>query len=398
MNDDPRQGFSSWIEIDEAALRSNLRSFRQRLRPEVLLQIVVKSNAYGHGLEEVAAISAAAGADLFGVHTIEEAERLARLALGRPILILGYLARAQARRAVAVGAEVTVYNGATLEALSAAATAAGRTVRCHVKVETGVQRQGILREHLDGFLDRMAALPGLVLAGVSTHFANIEDTTDHSYARGQLVLFSELAALVRARAPHAIRHCACSAAVLTMPESSFEMVRVGISLYGLWPSKETLLSCLLDHGTTAPLVPVMTWKARIAQVKQVPGGSFIGYGCTYRATRPTRLAVLPIGYADGYDRRLSGIGHVLVGGRRAAVLGRVCMNILMVDVTDIPEAALEGEAVLLGRQGTEEVSAAQIAAQCNTIPYEIVSRIAPHIPRILVNREGRGPAGPDPTT
>jgi alanine racemase len=253
-----------------------------------------------------------------------------------------------------------------------------------VKVETGVHRQGVLPEHLDAFLDRMASLPGIELAGVSTHFANIEDTTDHSYALRQLALFRDLSGRVRARAPEAIRHCACSAAVLTMPETFFEMVRVGISLYGLWPSKETLLSCLLDGAIVTPLAPVMTWKTRIAQVKEAPSGAFVGYGCSYRATRPTRVAVLPIGYADGYDRRLSEIGHVLVAGKRAPVLGRVCMNILMADVTDIPEAGLESEVVLLGRQGAEEIGAAQIALQCNTIAYEIVARIGPHIPRVVV--------------
>jgi alanine racemase len=322
--------------------------------------------------------------DSFGVHTVDEAESLSRLALNRPALILGYLGRAQAGRAVEIGAEVTVYNRETIEALSAAAARAGRSVRCHVKVETGVHRQGILPEDLDPFVDALLGLPGLELAGVSTHFANIEDTTDHSYAKRQLALFGELASRIRARAPGAICHCACSAAVLTMQETFFDMVRVGISLYGLWPSKETLLSCQLEGSAAALLQPVMTWKTRIAQVKDVARGSFIGYGCSFRATRPMRIAVLPVGYADGYDRRLSGIGHVLIEGKRAPVLGRICMNILMADVTDIPAAALEGVVVLLGRQGAEEIGAAQIAAQCNTIPYEIVARIGPHIPRFAV--------------
>ncbi len=378
------RGLLTWVEIDQAALVSNIRTFRTRIRPEVRLQAVVKSNAYGHGLEPVARIAAASGIDSFGVHTVDEAESLWRLALDRPVLILGYLGAAQAGRAVAAGAEVTVYNLETIQALSAAASAAGKTVRCHVKVETGVNRQGILPENLDPFLDRTLALPGIALAGVSTHFANIEDTTDHSYALRQLALFEELSTRVRARAPEAIRHCACSAAVLTMQETSFEMVRVGISLYGLWPSKETLLSCMLAGDGATPLAPVLTWKTRIAQVKEAPSGAFVGYGCAYRATRPTRIAVLPVGYADGYDRRLSGIGHVLIAGSRAPILGRICMNIFMIDVTDIPEAGLEDEAVLLGRQGTEEVGASQIALQCNTIAYEIVARIGPHIARIVV--------------
>jgi alanine racemase len=381
---DDLAGLLSWIEIEEAAVASNLAEFRRRLQPGVALQAVVKSNAYGHGLELMARVGVRSGADSFGVHTVDEAERLASLDLGVPILILGYVGEAQAPRAVACGAEVTVYNPTTIEALSGAAVAVGRSVRCHVKVETGVNRQGIMVDDLGPFLDRISHLPGLVLAGVSTHFANIEDTTDHSYARKQLEIFREVAALVRGRAPGAVRHCACSAAVLTMPETLFDMVRVGIGVYGLWPSKETLLSILMKGKGETPLKPVMTWKARIAQIKAVPSGAYVGYGCTYRTTHPTRIAVLPIGYADGYDRRLSGIGAVLIGGRRALVLGRVCMNLMMIDVTDVEGVRLEDEVVLLGRQGSEEISAAQIASLCNTISYEIVSRINPQIPRILV--------------
>jgi alanine racemase len=385
---DPRPNLLSWVEVDESALVANLQSFRRRIPPETALQAVVKSNAYGHGLETVARCLARAGVDWFGVHTIDEAEALARLDLGKPALILGYLGRGQAARAVSIGAEVTVYNVETLEALSRAAVGLGRTVSCHVKVETGVSRQGILAADLEAFLDRLGALPGLRLAGVSTHFANIEDTTDHSYARMQIERFRAASATVRNRAPDAIRHSACTAAALTMPETALDMVRVGIGMYGLWPSKETLLSCLTQGREEAPLRPAMTWKARIAQRKTLPAGTFVGYGCTYRTTRVSHIAVLPIGYADGFDRRLSGVGHVLVAGRRAPVVGRVCMNLVMIDVTDVPEAKLETEVVLLGRQGSEEVGAPVLAALCNTISYEIVARVAPHIPRLLVDGGG----------
>jgi alanine racemase len=387
VTDDPRGGWLSWIEIDADALAQNIRSFRQRMRPGVRFMAVVKSNAYGHGMEPVARVAARCGVDCFGVHTVAEAEQLAALRLGKPILVLGYVGRAEAGRAVASGAEVTVYNRETLEALSAAS--AGRVVRCHVKVETGVYRQGVFPEDLGPFLDRLEALPGLSLAGISTHFANIEDTTDHSYARRQLGIFEDAAALVRKRAPDAIRHCACAAAVLTMPETEFDMARVGIGLYGLWPSKETLLSCLLEGAEETPLTPILAWKTRIAQLKTAPTGASIGYGCTHRTTHPTRVAVIPVGYADGFDRRLSGIGHVIVRGRRAPVLGRVCMNLFMVDVTDVEGLELESEAVLIGRQGDEALGVAQIASLCNTIAYDIVARISPALPRIVVDGSGR---------
>lgn len=394
MTQDPRGGWLSWIELDAEALAQNIRSFRKRLRPGVLFQAVVKSNAYGHGLAPIARIAADHGTDVFGVHTVAEAEQLSSLALNRPILVLGYTGLEEAARAVACGAEVTVYNVETLEALSAAAVGSGKQVRCHIKIETGVYRQGVFPEDLEPFLDRLASLPGLIIAGVSTHFANIEDTTDHSYARRQLDIFSAAADRVRRRAPDAIRHCACAAAVLTMPETDFDMVRVGIGLYGLWPSKETLLSCLLEGGEETPLIPVLSWKARIAQLKTAPTGASIGYGCTHRTTHPTRIAVIPVGYADGFDRRLSGIGHVLVRGRRAPVLGRICMNLFMVDVTDIDGLGLEAEATLIGGQDGESIGATQIASLCNTIAYDIVARISPALPRIVVDRSGKPIAQP----
>jgi alanine racemase len=243
-------------------------------------------------------------------------------------------------------------------------------------------------EELAAFLDALDHLPGLRTAGVSTHFANIEDTTDHRYARMQLERFQEISETVRRRRAGIVRHCACSAAVLTMPETSFDMVRVGIGLYGLWPSKETLLSCLLEGREEAPLRPILNWKARIAQLKTLPAGSYVGYGCTHRTARPTRLAVLPIGYSDGYDRRLSGIGHVLVRGRRASILGRVCMNIVMVDVTDVEQVELEDEVILIGGDDSEEIGAQHLAGLCNTISYEIVARLNPSIPRFVVDPEG----------
>jgi alanine racemase len=219
---------------------------------------------------------------------------------------------------------------------------------------------------------------------VTTHFANIEDTTDHGFAESQIATFARLSdAVASAGGPPPIRHAACSAAALLFNRTHLDLARIGISLYGLWPSKETYVSCLERGKPSLELRPALSWKTRIAQVKTVPEGGYIGYGCTYRATRPTRIAVLPVGYYEGYDRGLSGIGHVLVRGRRAPIRGRVCMNMCMVDVSDIPGASIEDEVVLLGRQGDERIAAEQIAGWCGTIAYEIVSRIHPSLPRIV---------------
>jgi alanine racemase len=258
----------------------------------------------------------------------------------------------------------------------------------HLKLETGTQRQGIAAQDVPRFVSRIASSSGLVLEGLTTHFANIEDTTDHGFALTQIERFGQAAAeLAEAGVRVPVRHAACSAAAILFARTHLDLVRIGISLYGLWPSRETYVACLERGKPTLELRPALTWKTRVAQVKQVPEGSFVGYGCTHRTTRDSRIAVLPVGYHEGYDRGLSGLSHVLIRGRRAPLRGRVCMNMLMVDVTDIPGVALEDEVVLLGRQGEERVAAEQLAAWCGTIAYEIVSRIHPDLPRVVVGQE-----------
>jgi alanine racemase len=230
------------------------------------------------------------------------------------------------------------------------------------------------------------------LAGISTHFANIEDTTSHDFAQGQFAAYGRIVQTVeRLFTGPLIRHTACSAAVLLFNRTHLDLARVGISLYGLWPSKETYVSCLERGKPSLDLRPVMSWKTKVAQVKDVPEGGYVGYGLTWRATRPTRIAVLPVGYYEGFNRDLSGLAHVLVRGKRAPVRGRVCMNMCMVDVTDVPGAALEDEVVLLGRQGDERITAEQLAAWSGTISYEVVSRIHPDLPRVVVQGAIVGP-------
>jgi alanine racemase len=283
-----------------------------------------------------------------------------------------------------------VTNLDSLDRLAAEAGRQGKIVKVHLKAETGTHRQGVSRRELQPFVKKILGCPELALEGLSTHYANIEDTTDHSFAAAQIATFGAVRKAVEGwyGGPVPVCHTACSAATLLLSETHMDLVRIGISLYGLWPSRETLISCRKEGGDLPDLQPVMGWKSRIAQVRTVQEGSYIGYGCTYRTTRESRIAVVPVGYNEGYDRRLSGVGHVLVRGRRAPVRGRVCMNMTMVDVTDIPGVALEDEAVLMGSQGDERISAEQLAGWCGTIPYEIVTRVHPELPRIVVNPGG----------
>jgi alanine racemase len=374
----------SWVEIDAGAIRHNIGQFRDRLHPAAL-GAVVKSNGYGHGMLEVAAIARDAGVDWLCVNSIEEATRLRRAGHRAKVLIMGHVALAELEAVIELDLRPVVYNRETIARLDTLARARGVRVPVHLKVETGTWRQGVPEEDLPRIATQFAASPGVLLEGLTTHFANIEDTTDHSFAERQIATFDRahqrLAALGQAPA---VRHAACSAAALLFTRTHLDLARIGVSLYGLWPSRETYVSCL-ERGKPAPeLLPALTWKTRVVQVKQVPEGSFVGYGCTYRTTRPARIAVLPVGYHEGYDRGLSGVAHVLIAGRRAPVRGRVCMNMCMVDVTDIPGVGLEDEVVLLGRQGDERLAAEQLAAWCGTIAYEIVARIHPALPRVVL--------------
>ena len=371
----------NWVEVSAPALRNNLTEFRRRLGDKVQLGAVVKSNAYGHGMLEVAAIASAAGADWLCVNQVDEGVTLRQAGHERPILVMGYVERARLDDVVAHDLRPVIYNPETVDRLEVLAAQARRQVRVHVKVETGTHRQGVLERDLPSFAERIRRSPHLTLEGMTTHFANIEDTTDHSMAEAQIAAFDRAQV---ALAPVSVRHAACSAAALLFTRTHLELARVGISMYGLWPSKETYVS-LLERGKPAlDLQPVLTWKTRVAQVKEVPEGGYVGYGCTWRAGRDSRIAVLPVGYFEGFDRGLSGIAHVLVRERRAPVRGRVCMNMCMVDVTDIPGVGVEDEVVLLGTQGEERISAEQVAAWCGTISYEVVSRIHPGLPRLVV--------------
>jgi len=381
------KGLNTWIELDRKALAHNLGLFRKLAGPKVKLMPVVKANAYGHGLEQVSRICAEEGADYLAVHSIEEAHRVRKAGVEIPVLIMGPVSISRSEELAGAGYEIVGYNIENLMAQGDAAKKLGKKNKVHVKIETGTNRQGVSGDDLACILDVITKHPGLVLEGVYTHFANIEDTTDHSYAMFQLERFRDsIAGIEKTCGNIPLKHASCSAAGLLFPEAHFDIIRTGIALYGMWPSRETYLSYMLIHGREADdlLKPVMTWKTRVCQIKHIAKDSFIGYGLTYKATHDMTIAVLPIGYYDGYDRGQSNIASVLIKGRRAQIRGRVCMNLIMVDITDIPGVRLEDEVVLLGRQGDEEVSADHLASHIGSINYEVVTRIAQDIPRIVV--------------
>jgi alanine racemase len=365
-----------------------------------LFMAVVKSNAYGHGLEETAKICSGQ-ADWFGVDNIDEALTLREQGIKQPILILGYIPFDRVGEAVENDISFVAYNNELLDYLARlprfARNDAKKKAKIHIKIETGISRQGIAGEELLAFVKKASKIELIFIEGIYTHYANIEDTTDPSYAMEQLKKFHENIKMLDEKIPPnppfqkggkegkwsdgVIKHSACSAAFINYPETHFNMVRAGISLYGMWSSSETK-AVARQKNVDLVLKPALTWKTQIAQIKKLPAGTPISYGLTETLKRDSIVGILPIGYWDGYDRGLSGIGEVLINGKRAKVLGRVCMNMTIVDLTDIPDAGLFNGVVLLGQDGKDAITAEELAKKINTINYEITTRINPLIKRI----------------
>jgi alanine racemase len=384
----------TWVEIDARALRKNIQRFRKLIGPDVLLTAVVKANAYGHGQAEISTLALEAGADWLAVESPQEGLFLRERKLRCPILLLGNVQLADLQKVVQADLRLTVFNVETLESLAKVTARLHRDIRVHLKVETGMNRRGMILERLPQALSVVQRAEHIHLEGLCSHLATADEPDDPSHARLQMERFRQAVAEVDGRGIQVpIKHLLNSAGTFLLDQARYDMVRVGISTYGLWPSDQTRRACLERTIGPQSLEPVMTWKTRVIQVKEIPTGSYVGYGRTFQAVRPTRVAALPVGYSDGYDRKLSNKGQVIVRGKRAPVVGRVSMNVTMVDVTDIPGVQVGDEVVLLGRQGDQEVSADELAGLLETINYEVVTRVSWALPRVVVDRDGRGRSG-----
>ena len=367
-----------WAEIDLAAIAHNVREIRRVTNPPAKVMAVVKANGYGHGAVEVGRTALDNGAEWLGVARVTEAVALREAGIGAPILILGYIPPEQSGEVVRHRISQAVYTRDMALALSEAAGREGVRARVHVKVDTGMGRIGwIAGPGAAGEILSLASMPNIEIEGIFTHFA-AADSADKKYSRRQFERFVEIIELLRRKGlEFPIKHAANSAALMELPETHLDMVRTGIAVYGLYPSDE------VDRGIVA-LRPAMTLKARVAYVKEVPAGFKISYGCTHTTTGPTVIATLPLGYADGYSRLLSSRGEALLRGCRAPVVGRVCMDQVMVDVGHIPGVREGDEAVLIGRQGGEEIPADEVAAKLGTINYEVTCMVSYRVPRVYV--------------
>lgn len=392
----------TWIEIDGRALCGNAESFLRLIPPATRLMAVIKSNAYGHGLVHVARRLAELGIRnyesgktarnhnsrfiihnsrlWFGVDSITEALRLRREGIMSPILVLGYTLPSRLREAAANNIALTV---SSFEALRAV-VALKRCPAAHIKIDTGMHRQGFLPSETSKLLNALKH-SGIRPEGVYTHFAGAKDPDDRRYTERQLSLFTGVISQMEGAGYEGmIRHAAASGGALLFPESHLDMVRVGMGLYGYPPSPQAGIKTKRQK-IKVDVRPVMTWKTIASEVKNIPKGARVGYDGTERVRRPTRMAVLPVGYWHGIDRGLSSKGKVLIRGARAKMLGRISMDMTAVDITDIPGARQGDEAILIGRQGKETIGADEVAEKIGTTAYEILTRINPLIRRLVVN-------------
>ncbi len=360
----------------------NVGVFRHLVEQPTRVLAVVKANAYGHGLLIAAEAFLAGGADLLGVHSWAEAQALRAGGIVAPVIVLGPVTGAEAVAAAVAGVEITLPGMDLVREITAAL--GEHSVRAHLKVDTGVNRQGIRLQEWPAVRELLKECPQLELVGLASHFADIEDTTDHGFAEQQMAHFEEFASMLAGDGyPDLQRHMSCSAAALVWNRTHGDIARVGVSAYGVWPSRETRVSVRQRGRQEVSLQSAMTWEVRISQVRDVPAGETVGYGRGWKAMTDSRVAVLPLGYSDGWPRALGGRAHVLVGGLRAPLIGRVCMNLCMVDVTHIPTTQAGDAAVLLGRQGDEIITPEMLADHLNTIAYEVLTLPGPTWSRVV---------------
>jgi alanine racemase len=367
----------TWAEIDLAVVRENVSALRAHVGLRVDVMPVVKANAYGHGLLPVAKACVAAGAEWLGVATIEEALDIRRELPATNICLLSPFCPEDAEAIVVNHITPLVGDAESARILAVVAQKLRSVARFHLEIDTGMGRSGCIPEGVVRLQSILERLPAVAITGCATHFPCAEDNPEQT--REALEVLLRIKGLVEdPGSPLRPVHCANSAALLLYPETCQDLVRPGLLTYGIWPDTRQAMPAV-------PLAPALAWKARICQVRSVPAGWPIGYGQTHRLEKDSRIAFVSAGYGDGYPRELSDKGHVLIAGRKAPILGRVNMDSIVADVTQIPEAAVGSVATLIGSQGAEEISVLDIARMAGTTPHDVTTRIAARVPRIYRN-------------
>ena len=372
----------SYIEISKSKLIQNIQSWRAYLGPKTKLTAVVKANAYGHGQNEVASIINDY-VDYFQVDDFRELQLLSGF-VTKPILVLGYIAKSELEEAVRLGAIFAIYDIERLRLADQVAKTLNKKAKIHIKIDAKLGRQGLLISEISEFIDECKKCKNIEFDGIYSHFANIEDTDDPSHALAQIDTFNEAVNMFKMAGFDNLKtHISATSGILVYDKNlnKNDIVRLGIGLYGLWPSS----ALENDYKKLINIESVMRWVTHVAQIKVLPAGYTIGYGLTYVTKKATKVAIIPQGYSDGYDRDLSNSGEVLIMGKRCNVLGRIAMNMFVVDVSELDDVKSESEVILLGNQGSECITAEEIASKIGTINYEVIARISALLPKVIVD-------------
>jgi alanine racemase len=367
--------YRCWAEIDLDALRENLAWIRHRVGPHVKIMTVVKADAYGHGLKQIAGLLMQNGTDVFGVANLTEAQAIRSVGKGWPVLMLGACLPFEIETAIREDVMVTISTEEEAEQFSAAATKLGKVAGAHIKVDTGMGRLGIAPEQAAALWAKVAGLPNVNLRGLYTHFASAED--DATFSRAQKRQFTRLLE----KLPHTTLeyvHANNSAALLFEEGTHYNTVRPGLLVYGVLPSGSRRLLSQLQHQVR----PALSWKCRVSLIKEIRRGKPLSYGRSFIAPRTMRVATLTAGYGDGFLRAGSNRARVLIGGELCRVLGRITMDQTLVDVSRVSEVRSGDEAVLVGHQGGREITVNQLADWSRTIPWEVLTAITARVPRI----------------
>lgn len=365
---------TSTIYISKENLLQNSRFFSSILNEKTKLCVVLKANAYGHGIQEVGRIAQDdENVDFIAVNYISEAVTLRTIGVRKRILVLIEDVFEYYDGIESLDIEIVLSSYALLEYLAEKKIQA----KLHLKVDTGMGRLGFLAEDLEHVCQRLKKVVNVELVGVMSHFSNVEDVSNQDYAELQYVEFHKCLSIISDYydKKKLLKHISASAGAMLLPYAQCDMVRIGISYYGLWPSEVTKNSFESLHRTSLSLKPVLSWYSYVSLIKEIPENSFIGYGCTYKTGRKSRIAVIPVGYYEGISRLLSNKGHVLIRGQYAPIIGRVCMHMIMVDVTDFSEIDQFEEVILIGNSGQKKITADDIAVKSDTIGYEVVTSI-----------------------
>lgn len=362
--------------IDLDAVEHNVRSLVHHIGAKVVLIAVVKANAYGHGAQQIARVALESGAKRLAVARLQEGAALRRAGISAPILVMGYALPDELRAAVDYDLTATINTMDGARAVSRSATSEGKQATIHVKVDTGMGRYGLLPSEVVPFLQSISGLPNLLVEGIYTHFA-AADEREKTFTKQQFEHFQQvLKAVSEAGFTIPLKHAANSAATIDLPETHLDAVRCGVALYGMYPSPEV--------SRAVSLTPALTLTSHVARVRTLPVGSSVGYGRTFVARQPTQVALIPIGYGDGYRRNLSNKGVVLIHGHRAPIIGQVSMDQITVDVSRIEAVNQDDPVILIGRQEDDAITADELADLAGTIHYDITTSLLPRAPRVYV--------------